>query len=374
MTTILLVEDEADSLTLTQRAFRKANMPQPNVVNDGEAAIAYLHGDGDYADRNLFPLPDLILLDLNMPKRNGFEVLEWLRAQPTAALKHIPVVLLTTRQMPDEMKQAYDLGARLYLVKPLTAKSLGDSVDRLVLTFDPPQRIMICDDDPDHRTLVESELCREFPQAQLEHVADMESFVSALDRGPFDLVITELHLKSLNGLTVLRTVKAHWAFCAVIMITSHGDEESAVEAMKAGLDDYVLKSPEHFIRFNNAVHTALSRVSARRAKLRAEEKYRTLVEQVPAIIYTAALTLKSGTIYVSPQIEISGYSQEEWIANPDLWLDSIHPDDRERTLEAIRRTFTNHEPFIVEYRLIARDGRTLWIRDEWRGDPRFLRS
>ncbi|MBI5348033.1 MAG: GAF domain-containing protein [Chloroflexi bacterium] len=148
------------------------------------------------------------------------------------------------------------------------------------------------------------------------------------------------------------------------MITSHGDEEIAVEAMKAGLDDYVLKSPEHFSHFNNAVHTALSRVSVRRAKLRAEEKYRALVEQVPAIIYTAALTLKSGTLFVSPQIELTGYSQEEWIANPDLWLERIHPDDQERTLEAIRRTFTHHEPFVVEYRLIARDGRELWIRDE----------
>lgn len=366
MPTILLVEDEADSLALAQRAFRKSNVPQPKVVNDGEVAIAYLNGDGDYANRSRFPLPDLILLDLNLPKKNGFEVLEWLRAQPSAAIKHIPVVILTTRQTPDEMKLAYDLGARLYLVKPLTAKSLGDSIDRLVLTFDPPQRIMICDDDPDHRAFVEGELHREFPQAHIEHIADMESFVDAIDLGPFDLVITELRLKSLNGLTVLRTVKAHWAFCAVIMITGHGDEESAVEAMKAGLDDYVLKSPEHFIRFNNAVHTALSRVSARRAKLRAEEKYRALVEQVPAIIYTAALGFKSGTIYVSPQIEITGYNQEEWMANPNLWLDSIHPDDREQTLEAIHRTFTNHEPFIVEYRLIARGGRTLWIRDEGR--------
>lgn len=364
MTTVLLVEDEANSITLARRAFHRANVPQPKVVNDGEAAIAYLNGDADYGNRDQFPLPALILLDLDLPKKNGFEVLEWLRAQSPAAIKHIPVVVLTTQQTPDEMKRAYDLGASLYLVKPLTAKSLEDSIGRLVFTFDPPQRIMICDDDPDHRAFVERELRREFPQAHIDHVTDMESFVSALNLGPFDLVITELQMKSLNGLTVLRTVKAHWAFCAVITLTSHRGEEIAVEAMKAGLDDYVLKSPEHFIHFNNAVRTALSRASVRRAKLRAEEKYRALVEQVPAITYTAAITLKSGTIYVSPQIECTGYSQEEWIANPDLWLDRIHPDDRERTLEAIHRTFTNHELFRVEYRLIARDGRELWIRDE----------
>jgi len=364
MTTVLLVEDEANSITLAQRAFRKANVPLPKVVNNGDAAIAYLNGDDEYGNRGQFPLPDLILLDLDTPKKNGFEVLEWLRAQPSAALKHIPVVALTTQQTPDEMKRVYDLGARLYLVKPLTAKSLGDSIDRLVFTFDPPQRIMICDDDPEHRASVEGELRREFPQAHIELVTDMESFVNALDLGPFDLVITELQLKSLNGLTVLRTVKAHWAFCSVIMITSHGGEEIAVEAMKAGLDDYVLKSPDHFIRFNNAVYTALSRATMRRAKLRAEEKYRALVEQVPAIIYTAALTPKSGTLFVSPQIEITGYSQEEWIADPDLWLGRIHPEDRERTLEAIHHTFTHHERFRIEYRLIARDGRELWIRDE----------
>jgi PAS domain S-box-containing protein len=102
----------------------------------------------------------------------------------------------------------------------------------------------------------------------------------------------------------------------------------------------------------------------RRAQKQTEEKYRALVEQVPAIIYIAALTLKSGTLYVSPQIEITGYTANEWIADPGLWHNTLHPDDRERTLHAIRQALKSRERFRVEYRLRARDGRELWIRDE----------
>jgi PAS domain S-box-containing protein len=97
----------------------------------------------------------------------------------------------------------------------------------------------------------------------------------------------------------------------------------------------------------------------------AEAKYRTLVEQVPAAIYMDALDEVSSTIYFSPQVEaISGYSPEEWLADPKLWVKLLHPDDRQRILAENARTNATGEPFKVEYRLIARDGRTVWVRDE----------
>jgi len=115
---ILLVEDNYNDVLLIQRAFRKAKIePQMSIVDDGDKAISYLSRDGKYADREQYPLPSLILLDLKMPRLSGLEVLAWIRQQPE--LNRLPVVVLTSSQEDSDLAQAYDLGANSYLVKPL---------------------------------------------------------------------------------------------------------------------------------------------------------------------------------------------------------------------------------------------------------------
>src|SRR5947207_15233949 len=98
-TTILHVEDDPNDVLLIARAFRKAEVPvQIQVVNDGEQAVHYLSGTDAFAQREQFPLPALVLLDLKLPRKSGIEVLEWLRAQP--GLKRIPVIMLTSSRQP----------------------------------------------------------------------------------------------------------------------------------------------------------------------------------------------------------------------------------------------------------------------------------
>src|SRR4051812_45942395 len=106
-----------------------------------------------------------------------------------------------------------------------------------------PLRAVLIDDNPDDRALVMRELRRTFPTLQAEEVTDDKSFTRVLDAGGMDLVITDFQLRWTDGLTVLRTIKSRWPDCPVVMFTGTGSEEIAVEAMKAGLDDYVLKSP-----------------------------------------------------------------------------------------------------------------------------------
>ena len=112
-----------------------------------------------------------------------------------------------------------------------------------------------------------------------------------------------------------------------------------------------------------------------------ETRFRTLVEQLPAATYIAALDEASSTLYQSPQIErIVGFTVEEWSAHPELWFQQIHPDDRERVLTQLAHTRTTHESFRSEYRLLTRDGRTAWVRDEAvivrdeAGQPLFLQG
>ncbi|MBI3244299.1 MAG: PAS domain S-box protein [Chloroflexi bacterium] len=97
----------------------------------------------------------------------------------------------------------------------------------------------------------------------------------------------------------------------------------------------------------------------------AEAKYRTLVNQVPAIIYAAALDRPYTETYISPQVErMLGFSADEWLAQPDFWMQRLHPDDRERVLAELDRTAHSGEFSPLEYRLLARDGRAVWIHDE----------
>ena len=113
---ILLAEDSEDDVILIERAFRKARILSPlKVVRDGEDAICYLSGFGRFADRAQFPLPDLLLLDLKLPNRDGFEVLHWIREQPE--LKKLPVIVLTQSDRIRDANLAYQLGAYSFLIK-----------------------------------------------------------------------------------------------------------------------------------------------------------------------------------------------------------------------------------------------------------------
>ncbi len=123
--TILLVDDSEFDVLLMRAAFKKAQFqPLLQVVCNGEEAIAYLAGTAPYHDRVRYPLPMLVLLDINMPKKNGFEVLRWLRADPV--LKRLSVTMLTASLRPEDVDLAFELGANSYLVKPSNLESLAE--------------------------------------------------------------------------------------------------------------------------------------------------------------------------------------------------------------------------------------------------------
>ncbi|MEP7059900.1 MAG: PAS domain-containing protein [Actinomycetota bacterium] len=96
-----------------------------------------------------------------------------------------------------------------------------------------------------------------------------------------------------------------------------------------------------------------------------ESRYRTLIEQAPAIVYEMGPDDERRTLFVSPHVEdILGYSRQEWLDQPDIWIELLHPEDRERELEAHDRHTQTGEPWVRTYRLIAADGRTVWVRDQ----------
>jgi CheY-like chemotaxis protein len=115
--TILLAEDDEDDVVLIRRAVHKARLLNPlQVVRDGEEALQYLAGEGPFGDREKHPQPFLLLLDLHMPKVNGFEVLRWIRKRPD--LQRLKVAVLTSSSDEHDYVKAMQLGAHSYFVKP----------------------------------------------------------------------------------------------------------------------------------------------------------------------------------------------------------------------------------------------------------------
>jgi CheY-like chemotaxis protein len=120
---ILLADDDEDDRLLTTDALRAAKVANElKTVCDGEELLDYLHHRGKYAPPAVSPRPGLILLDLNMPRKDGREALREIKADPN--LRSIPVVILTTSRTEDEINHTYDLGANSFMAKPVTFESL----------------------------------------------------------------------------------------------------------------------------------------------------------------------------------------------------------------------------------------------------------
>ena len=127
---VLVAEDDAGQILLLQRAFHRTDLRlSVHFVKDGQEAIDYLKHEATFRDRGVHPLPELLLLDLNMPRVDGFGVLEWVREQPV--LKRLLIVVLTTSKANEDVNRAYDLGANSYLVKPAGPSGLVELAETI---------------------------------------------------------------------------------------------------------------------------------------------------------------------------------------------------------------------------------------------------
>jgi CheY-like chemotaxis protein len=128
--TVLYVEDSEDDFLLFKLASRKCGTPfSLQHVADGEQAVAYLSREGAYADGEEYPFPDLVLLDLKMPRLDGFEVLEWIRSN--SATRTLPVVVLAGSSFRADIRRALELGANSYAAKPAKFEELQVLIDQI---------------------------------------------------------------------------------------------------------------------------------------------------------------------------------------------------------------------------------------------------
>jgi CheY-like chemotaxis protein len=125
--TILLTDDDEEDLQMTQEALRESRLGNDlRITRDGEELMDYLHRRGRYSDPSDAPMPGLILLDLNMPRKDGREALAEIKADPD--LRRIPVIMLTTSKAEEDIFRSYDLGVNSFISKPVTFAGLVEAM------------------------------------------------------------------------------------------------------------------------------------------------------------------------------------------------------------------------------------------------------
>jgi two-component system sensor histidine kinase UhpB len=169
----------------------------------------------------------------------------------------------------------------------------GDRAARQRGRMQAPLRILLVDDDPNDRKLLAQTLRGAFAALDLTEATDAAGLARAWEEAPPDLLLTDYALGWTSGLAVLLRAKTRWPDVPVVMVTGTGSEEIAVECMKEGLDDYILKSPRHIVRLPAAIESALARAGERRALREAETRYRSLFAGIPVGLYRAD---PSGTV------------------------------------------------------------------------------
>ncbi len=190
-----------------------------------------------------------------------------------------------------------------------------------------------------------------------------------------DCILLDYHLPDMNGLEFLAELRTDPGEIPVpvMMLTGADNAAVAVESMKRGAQDYLVKDvnrqylellPSVIQRVLRERRTLMEKKHAEDNLLQAEAKYRFLVEQIPAIIYTTAPDAPNKLLYISPQIRQLGFLPEELLAEPEGLLKQVHPEDWTHVREAIARSYENGEPLRCEYRLLNRAGELRWFLNE----------
>lgn len=229
----------------------------------------------------------------------------------------------------------------------------------------PTLKCLLIDDNPDDRALAIRELQREFANLQTESATDMQSFQQLLLLSDLDLIITDYHLQWSDGLTILRMVKEKRPNCPVIMFTGTGSEEIAVEAMKIGLDDYVLKSPRHYALLSSRARAILENRKqknllniAKNELMESETQLRTIIESEPECVKIIGPNGRLKFINASGLAMIDADSLEQVVGQR---MDSlILPKYRKQFNDLTKHVLEGHKG-LLEFEITGLKGRHRWL-------------
>jgi PAS domain S-box-containing protein len=229
-------------------------------------------------------------------------------------------------------------------------------------------RILIVDDNPNDRILALCELNREFPDLNIMEITEEKQFQEVLVRGNFDLAVTDYKLCWSDGLAVFRAIKHNFPQCPVIMFTDSGNEEVAVEGMKAGLSDYVLKR-QHFRRLSVAVRRCLEQQRIYQEYTDAIEQLR--VNQESFSLAQAAANIgiwdwdlqRNSLTWNQNHERLFGLSVGSFDGSYEMFISCVHPEDRDLINQSLQQALENKIHHHQEFRIVLPDGSIRWMVD-----------
>jgi PAS domain S-box-containing protein len=242
-------------------------------------------------------------------------------------------------------------------------------------------KILLLEDDPDLAEFLELILAETGAGFHVTHVARLADALLCLSSAVFDVVLLDLGLEDSQGIGTLIKLYAQAPAMPIVVLTGQNDAELDTRLLQEGAQDYLIKGQVDGPTLLRSLRYGIERKRIAEALRESEVRYRILVEQMPAITYIAAPDGASNTLYISPQIEAAlGFTQEEWMADSQLWFKQIHPDDRAQVLDSTDVARDKGVPISSEYRMLTRDGHVRWFHDtgalvrDHAGRPLFIQG
>jgi len=403
MLKILIVDDEQQNRYMLETLLR-GNGYKVVLATNGAEALEIARRDP----------PDIIIADILMPVMDGFTLCrEW---KADAQLSNIPFIFYTaTYTEPEDEELALSLGAERFIVKPMEPDEFV-KILREVIAEREAGTLTAWHEPPPEETVyykkynavlvgkLEDKLVQleETNRALTQEIEERKRAEQALrdSEASFRLLFANnpnpmwvYDLDTLAFLEVNEAAISYYGYSRAeflqmriadirpaedIPLLLKNIERIRTELQISGewrhqlkngdiIDVAVVSHTLEFARRKAALVVARDITRRKQAEEQlqaAEARYRTLVEQLPAITYIVELGQVSRTIYISPQIEeVLGFSPQEWLADPNLWLKQLHPDDRERVVAETRLADVGNEPLDIEYRAMTKDGQMVWLHN-----------
>ncbi len=362
---VLYVEDNPSDVLLARREIEKADETiQFDHVPSQVLAIACLVEGCSY---------DVVLSDIRLPDGDGFSILAHIRQSKLP----VAVVLITGEGDQESVVAALKAGADDYIIKrtdylsrlPLTLAHALHCFRANLESQAQPLRLVYAEHSTQDIELTRRHLQQKAPHIQMEICRSPAELLRRLfgDRrvpAP-DVLLVDYRLPGTSAIDLLKEMVQRGSHVPFVVVTGQGQEEVALQVLKLGAADYLIKNPGYLVKLPSVLEGAYHRAHAARdaaALLASEARLRTLVEQLPAIAVNSPPGKFFSPSYVSPQAEsLLGYPLSDWTDRPGFFWDLIHPDDQARVLKEADRVRASGEPLSTQYRLRARDGRETWF-------------
>src|SRR2546425_8739218 len=268
---VLVVEDNAADVRLALEALSETKLDiRPHTVRDGAEALTFLRREGPHSRA---PRPDLILLDLNLPKKDGREVLQQIKAQPE--LRSIPIAVLTTSRASDDVARCYDAGANCFIAKPADWDAFVRVIGRTVTFWlrhatlptrkrpalrPDPIRVLLIEDNPADARLVQ-EMLRDAGGTDyaLTIAATLRDGIERLQKNDFDTVLLDLSLPDGQSVETLGSVRSQEPRKPILVLSGSTDQVLSTNAMRQGAEDFLVKGQFDGPALTRAVRHALER-------------------------------------------------------------------------------------------------------------------